>query len=205
MASPRSIRRRLLAAALSALAGALAMLAGRGVPGPTRVAVAGTVDEDRGSFEHRFARPAFLPAPSDNLPTADKVALGRRLFADPLLSANGKIACATCHDPKLAFADGVPVGAGITGRPLSRHTPTLWNLAWSPTQFWDGRAASLEEQARGPIEHPDEMGSRLDEIVERLRPHSAYAGLTQNEVHLGKTRPSASRGRATYFDGRFRW
>src|SRR5262245_64910488 len=92
----------------------------------------------------KFARPAFVPTPADNLPTAAKVALGKRLFEDPELSSTGTIACATCHDAKLAFTDGEPTGKGVTGKPLARHTPTLWNVAWSPLLMWDGRASSLE-------------------------------------------------------------
>ena len=62
----------------------------------------------------------------------------------------------------------------MTGKPLVRHTPTLWNLAWSPLLFWDGRAASLEDQVRFPVEHPDEMGSTLDNGVPRLSRHESY-------------------------------
>ena len=62
----------------------------------------------------------------------------------------------------------------MTGKPLVRHTPTLWNVAWSPLLFWDGRAASLEEQVRFPVEHPDEMGSTLDNAVDRFSRHESY-------------------------------
>ncbi|HZT49962.1 MAG TPA: cytochrome-c peroxidase, partial [Hyphomicrobiaceae bacterium] len=78
------------------------------------------------ALKARFARPSFIPHPASNPPTPAKIALGRRIFADPELSATGTIACATCHDPRLAFADGEPASKGVTGRPLKRHTPTLW-------------------------------------------------------------------------------
>ena len=123
----------------------------------------------------QFARPTFVPNPAGNLPTAAKVALGKRLFEDAELSATGTIACASCHDPKLAFTDGEPTGKGVTGRRLVRHTPTLWNVAWSPLLFWDGRAASLEEQVRFPVEHPDEMGSTLANAIIRFSRHPSYA------------------------------
>jgi cytochrome c peroxidase len=126
------------------------------------------------ALKAKFARPAFVPNPSGNPPTAAKVALGQRLFEDPELSSTGTIACRSCHDPKLAFTDGEPTGKGVTGKPLVRHTPTLWNLAWSPLLFWDGRAASLEEQIRFPVEHPDEMGSTLENGVARLSRHDSY-------------------------------
>jgi cytochrome c peroxidase len=121
-----------------------------------------------------FARPTFVPAPPDNPATPAKIALGRRLFNDKELSATGTIACASCHDAKLAFTDGESTGRGVTGRPLARHTPTLFNVAWSPLLFWDGRAASLEEQVRFPVEHPDEMGSTLDNAIQRFSRHDSY-------------------------------
>jgi cytochrome c peroxidase len=122
----------------------------------------------------KFARPTFIPSPADNPPSAAKVALGKRLFEDAELSSTGTIACRSCHDPKLALADGEPTGKGVTGKPLVRHTPTLWNLAWSPLLFWDGRARSLEDQVRFPIEHADEMGSTLEAGAVRLQRHASY-------------------------------
>jgi cytochrome c peroxidase len=122
----------------------------------------------------KFARPTFVPNPAGNPPTPAKIALGKRIFEDPELSATGTIACASCHDPKLAFTDGESLGKGVTGRPLARHTPTLWNVAWSPLLFWDGRASSLENQIRFPVEHPDEMGSSLENAVDRFSRHDGY-------------------------------
>lgn len=115
-----------------------------------------------------FARPAGIPYPGGRPPTALQVALGARLFHDLRLSGNDKIACATCHDPDLAFNDGVERGKGITNEPLPRHTPALWNLAWNEVLFWDGRASSLEEQSKGPIENPKEMGQPIAEGARKL-------------------------------------
>ena len=126
------------------------------------------------ALKAKFARPTFVPNPAGNPPTAAKVALGKRLFEDPELSATGTIACRSCHDPKLAFTDGESTGKGVTGKPLVRHTPSLWNVAWSPLLFWDGRASSLEDQVRFPVEHPDEMGSSLENGVARLSRHDSY-------------------------------
>jgi cytochrome c peroxidase len=122
----------------------------------------------------RFVRPQYVPIPSSNPQTPAKIALGKRIFSDPELSATGTIACATCHDPRLSFTDGEPTSKGVSGRPLVRHTPTLWNVAWSPLLFWDGRADSLEAQIRFPIEHPDEMGSSLENAVARFSRHDSY-------------------------------
>ena len=126
------------------------------------------------ALKAKFARPTFVPNPAANPPTAAKVALGKRLFEDPELSSTGTIACKSCHDPTLAFTDGEATGKGVTGKPLVRHTPSLWNVAWSPLLFWDGRASSLEDQVRFPVEHPDEMGSTLENGVSRLSRHDSY-------------------------------
>jgi cytochrome c peroxidase len=131
-------------------------------------------DPTLASLKAQFVRPSHVSHPADNWPTAAKVALGKRLFEDPELSSTGTIACATCHDPRLSFADGERTGKGVTGRRLVRHTPTLWNAAFSPLLFWDGRAPSLEQQVRFPVEHPDEMGDTLDNAVLRLKRHVSY-------------------------------
>jgi cytochrome c peroxidase len=99
----------------------------------------------------------YVPVPEDNPLTAEKVALGRRLFHDPRLSRDGTIACTTCHDPARAFTDGRPVAVGVSGRQGRRNVPTLVNRAWGRLFFWDGRVRTLEEQVLRPIEDPNEM------------------------------------------------
>jgi cytochrome c peroxidase len=107
--------------------------------------------------------------PADNRPTAEKVALGQRLFFDARLSADGTIACSTCHDPARAFTDGKAVSTGIGGRPGQRNAPTILNALYNATQFWDGRAATLEQQAAFPIVNSVEMGQpSLDAAVARI-------------------------------------
>jgi cytochrome c peroxidase len=115
-----------------------------------------------------FQRPDTIPAPPDNLQTPEKIALGAALFADPRLSGTGKHSCASCHEPQRSFTDGRRQARALTGEPLRRNTPALWNLAWAKQFFWDGRAPSLEVQVRGPIEAPDEMGGRWPDILQRL-------------------------------------
>jgi len=115
-----------------------------------------------------YARPAGVPFPEANAYAPAKAALGKRLFEEPLLSRGGGFACATCHDPVLGFADAQPLGRGVAGTALPRHTPSLWNLAWAPALFWDGHASSLEEQAKGPIENPIEMAQPLPSAVSRI-------------------------------------
>lgn len=120
-----------------------------------------------------FARPQnmpeTIPAPPSNPLTPEKVELGRRLFHDARLSGDGDRNCATCHRAELGYSDGEPLGSGRDGNRLARNVPALSNLAWAKRFFWDGRATSLEEQAPGPILHPDEMGGSWPDIVGRLR------------------------------------
>lgn len=102
-------------------------------------------------------------------------AIGWKLFFDPLLSQPRNMACGTCHDPQKGFESGVALGEGAYGDILPRNTPTVVNLADAEFFFWDGRAESLEEQAKGPIENPIEMDLALDEAARRVRDEAAYA------------------------------
>ena len=107
--------------------------------------------------------------PKNNPQTPAKIALGEKLFFDGRLSANGTVACASCHDPRLAFTDGRPVAVGIGNRVGQRNSPTVLNALYNQTQFWDGRAATLEQQAGLPIVNPVEMGqANLDSAVARM-------------------------------------
>lgn len=107
--------------------------------------------------------------PPDNPQTPEKIALGQRLFLDSRLSADGTVACSTCHDPARAFTDGRPTSIGIYGRVGQRNAPTILNALYSKRQFWDGRVKTLEEQAALPIVNPVEMGQpSLDAAVARV-------------------------------------
>jgi cytochrome c peroxidase len=96
--------------------------------------------------------------PPDNPQTPDKIALGEKLFFDRRLSANGTVACSTCHDPARAFTDRRPTSVGVNGRVGQRNAMTILNALFCKTQFWDGRAKTLEDQAALPIVNPIEMG-----------------------------------------------
>jgi cytochrome c peroxidase len=104
-----------------------------------------------------------LPDP----PTPGSVRLGRWLFYDKRLSADGTIACATCHRPEYAFSEPTPVSTGIRGQKGGRKAPSFVNQAWTvvPYFFWDGRAQSLEDQALGPMANPIEMGNTHEAMV----------------------------------------
>lgn len=119
-------------------------------------------------WQQLFKRPDVPPSPPDNPLTPETIALGAKLFGDTRLSGTGRHSCASCHRPDRAFTDGRRQARALTGEPLRRNTPTLWNLAWSKQFFWDGRASSLEEQVRMPIEAPDEMGGDWPSILRRL-------------------------------------
>lgn len=114
--------------------------------------------------------------PKDNAMNAAKVELGRKLFFETRLSGDASVSCASCHDPKLAFTDGKRVAEGIGGRHGTRNSPTLLNAMFNGGQFWDGRAASLEEQGKMPLVNPDEMGNKsLDDVVARIAAMPEYA------------------------------
>jgi cytochrome c peroxidase len=113
--------------------------------------------------------------PADNPQTPEKIELGMKLFFDGRLSADGTVACATCHDPTRAFTDGRPVSIGIKGRAGQRNAPTILNALYNKTQFWDGRAKTLEDQAALPIVNPVEMGQpNLDAAVAKIASISEY-------------------------------
>jgi len=116
----------------------------------------------------------FLPVAPSNPLTLQKVELGRKLFFDKGLSRDGTFACATCHIPARAFTDGKRVAVGIHKRRGSRNVPTLFNRAYGLSQFWDGRAASLEEQVMEPIQNPKEMDMTLGELQKRLERSPDY-------------------------------
>ena len=101
-------------------------------------------------------------------------AIGWKLFFDPLLSEPSNTSCATCHVPEHGFESGVALGEGAYGDILPRNAPTVVNLADAQFFFWDGRAESLEEQAKGPIQNPIEMNLSLEEAVQRVRAEDSY-------------------------------
>jgi len=162
------IATRLFAAAFLAggavgAGGALVLFQGAGL----HAAPAGPTDP-LAAIKASFRRPPAVPFPADNAFSEKRRALGEALFHDKRLSIDGSLACASCHERGKGFADGKVQGRGVPGRPLKRHTPTLWNLAWASPVFWDGRARSLEEQVAGPIESPDEMAQPMAAVIARL-------------------------------------
>jgi cytochrome c peroxidase len=114
--------------------------------------------------------PDTAPAPADNPTTAAKVELGKMLYFDPRLSATGTVSCFSCHNVMEGGDDHMTTSAGVHGLKGGRNAPTVWNSAFHSVQFWDGRAPSLEEQAKGPPVNPIEMGmANLDAVIARVR------------------------------------
>jgi len=113
--------------------------------------------------------------PPDNPQTPEKIALGQKLFFDGRLSADGTVACASCHNPERAFTDGKPTSIGVHGRLGQRNAPTILNALYNKTQFWDGRAQTLEDQAALPIVNSIEMGQpNLKAAVARIAAVGEY-------------------------------
>jgi cytochrome c peroxidase len=125
-------------------------------------------------------QPLGLPSiewPKTNPYSAAKVELGKDLYYDKRISADGSVSCATCHDPKYAYTDGAPVSTGIREQKGGRSAPTIINRAFSLAQFWDGRAATLEEQAKGPMANPIEMGNTHEAVVAAIQKIGGYKPL----------------------------
>jgi cytochrome c peroxidase len=109
--------------------------------------------------------------------TFSKAALGKKLFSEKILSKDSSVSCASCHKPAYAFADTTAFSIGVSGKLTQRNTPSVLNMKNRPYFFWDGRAASLEEQSLMPIQNNDEMGLPIKEAVERLNQSAAYKNL----------------------------
>jgi cytochrome c peroxidase len=121
------------------------------------------------------ALPEQAPAPTDNPTTPAKVELGKMLYMDPRFSSTGTVSCNTCHNVMLGGEDNRAVSMGVHGQMGGRSSPTVWNSAFSSVQFWDGRAASLEDQAKGPVSNPIEMGMKDVEVaMNRVRQIPGY-------------------------------
>ena len=125
-----------------------------------------------------------LPAQRDGF-TPQQIDLGRYLFFDPLLSGEGTMSCASCHHPDLGLSDGRARSQGPHGEDVGRAAPTLWNVAFLKTFFWDARAHSLEEQATGPLYSDKEMGNTPERLLQSLGDNAIYARLFREAFPKG--------------------
>jgi cytochrome c peroxidase len=146
------------------------------------------------------ALPTTAPEPADNPSSEAKIELGQILYHDPRLSSTGTVSCASCHNTMLGGEDNRPNSMGVHGQTGGRSAPTVWNAAFSKVQFWDGRAASLEDQAAGPVTNPIEMGMKnWDDVVARLKAIDGYQALFESA--FGKdsiSKENATRAIAAY-------
>ncbi len=132
----------------------------------------GTTEID--ALKTRYKRPLAIPFP-DNAPYSPQLAtLGKKLFFDPRLSGAKNLNCASCHNPSFGFEAPVDRAVGAANKKLGRHAPTALNMAWVKPLFWDGRAATLEDQAAGPITAPAEMNGKFADIVRTLNDIDEY-------------------------------
>jgi cytochrome c peroxidase len=150
---------------------------GRGILALLTGSLALTVFSAFASEKEDFPVPAGLDKityPVDNPQTAAKVALGKQLFFDPRLSSDGKVSCASCHNPAKGWSNGEQFATGIDGLKGGRNAPTILNTTYQMFQFWDGRSGSLEDQALGPIQNPIEMNTTLEQLEQRLNAIPGY-------------------------------
>jgi cytochrome c peroxidase len=146
-----------------------------------------------------FRLPAEVPAPSDNLPSADRIELGKMLFFDPRLSGSNRVSCATCHNPSLGWSDGLPRALGEGMKTLARATPSLVNVGFNAFQMWDGRSRSLEDQAWLPMLETTEMHSTQEQIMVKLRAIPAYvSAFDKSYPGEGLTRETVGKALANF-------
>jgi cytochrome c peroxidase len=142
------------------------------------------------------------PVPAENPMTVAKWRLGKQLYFSGLLSSDGTVSCASCHDPKRGYTDQAPVSTGIRGLKGSVSAPTVFNAAYNFLQFWDGRAASLEDQAQGPPMNPVEMfdgeGNAWERVVLRVRKEPKYVQQFRAVFGTDPTRDGIAKAIATY-------
>ena len=127
--------------------------------------------------EGMMALPSRPPVPAENPQTPAKIALGKQLYFETKLSVTGTVSCNHCHNVMAGGTDNQALSLGFAGQKGNRSSPTVWNAAYLSVQFWDGRAASLEEQAKGPLINPAEMGFLGHNLVmKRILAIPGYVG-----------------------------
>lgn len=134
----------------------------------------GTVTVDGITVPDIGPLPTVVPVPATNLNYKAKVDLGKQLYFDGRLSKNNQVPCAACHLPATGFADARQVSIGVGGAIGDRQAPTIFNTVYNPSQFWDGRVGSLEEQVLGPIQEEDEMAETIENVVKKIGRSKGY-------------------------------
>jgi cytochrome c peroxidase len=164
-----------------------------------QVALPKPADRSIDEMKADYRWPAAIPFPADNPYTAEKAALGKKLFFDSRLSAANLLSCESCHNPAFSWGDGLPKSVGHGMKLMGRRSPTIINAAYGEIFTWDGRAASLEEQALGPIKTDAVMNLPLGELIERLKSVPGYGPLFQSAFpSAGIVEGSVAKAIATY-------
>lgn len=150
----------------------------------------------------KYVRPETVPYPSHNLYTVEKEQLGRKLFLDKRLSASGQMSCASCHQPDYFFTEKLAKAVGDSGQVLPRRSPTLLNVAFGSSFFWDGRAKTIEEQSLIPIQTKEEMNLPLPELIKKLKKDQEYQSLFMKAFpEEGITEATVAKAIATFERG----
>lgn len=135
---------------------------------------------------------------TSNSQIRSKEQLGKKLFFDPILSSDQTISCASCHNPKFAFADTVAFSKGVGNNITTRNVPSVMNVLYREVYFWDGRAKTLEEQAIFPIENPVEMNLKIEDAVARLTASDEYVKLFKKILHSKPSKNTLAEVLAAY-------
>ncbi len=197
----RSRRLRAATGAMMAVAAAAASSTVSGAPDDKPIAAVAEAVPDAliAKLKAEYRRPGSIPFPKENPYTATKASLGKKLYFDTRLSAANVLSCASCHSPAYAWGDGQPRGVGHGMKQLARRSPSIVNAAFGQIFMWDGRAASLEEQALGPIKTDVEMNLPVEQLIERLKAIPEYGPLFQSAFAGGGISPdNIAKAIATY-------
>ena len=178
LSSRRTVLFVSVAAVIAGAIGFAAVSFGAAIVGETRRADLGPKPiEGINAMKAEYWRPEMIPFPKANPYTPEKASLGKKLYFDPRLSVTSAQSCASCHSPGFGWGDGLAVGVGHNMGKLGRRSPSIVNAAWGAIFMWDGRFASLEEQALGPIQAAGEMNMPIEQLMERLTSIDEYKRL----------------------------
>jgi cytochrome c peroxidase len=161
----------------------------------------GLAEENYGAprnFEIPIGLDRYVPVPPENPITAEKITLGRRLFFDKRLAKDGRTSCATCHQPSRRFTDGRRLARGVFGREGRRNTPSILNRVYGRSLFWDGRAATLEDQVRVAITGERDLGSSMEDVAARVSRDADYVRDFKQAFGEPVTSARLSQALATY-------